>query len=325
MKHMLITIVALVFAGCSEQNKSFPQPLEKFWFQYNGSQETGFRYWERDGDGVWTETYPSGHQSIFKEEGRDSVDGLFGVYAVKLKGDIKKTGTQDGDFRVFIPDYQKKNSFIYLSYKNSGDWTNWRKTDYSINVLTTRDGGKVEDMPEEIKSVLDAKKESLEDIKKLTKEEVADLLSENIGVWSITVTNMITGEVPESFKDTMYTNWSVEGKSTVSKFSPVIDGQKVPLVGYKEYNADEGVFLWRVKGEGRSENISREIYNQNTKIYNGVCVYPDGAIETSEFEILGKDKRVFRSKVKINGKIVFSSEGVLTRSKKSEELKAAGQ
>jgi ankyrin repeat protein len=155
MKQLLITIVALLFAGCSEQNKSFPQPLEKFWFQYNGPQETGFRYWERDGDGVWAETYPSGHQSIFKEEGRDSVDGLFGVYAVKLKGDIEKTGTQDGDFRVFIPDYQKKNSFIYLSYKSSGDWTNWRKTDYSINVLTTRDGKSYADMPKEIKSVVE--------------------------------------------------------------------------------------------------------------------------------------------------------------------------
>ena len=322
MKSFILTsIVALFLMGCGPST----QPLNKFWFQYDGQQEPGFRFWERDGNGIWTETYPSGHQSKFKEEGRYEVDGLVGDYVVKLSGDVEKTGTQDGGFRVFIPDYQKKESFLYFSQKSSGNWTNWGKTDYSINVLTTRDGGKLEDMPEEIKSVLDAKKESIENIKKLTREEVADLLSENIGVWSITVTNMLTGQVPESFKDTMYTNWSVEGKSTVSKFSPVIDGQKVPLVGYKEYNADEGVFLWRVNGEGRLENISREIYNQYTKTYNGVCVYPDGAKETSEFEILGKDKRVFRSKVKINGKLVFSSEGVFTRSKKSEELKVEGK
>ena len=50
-------------------------------------------------------------------------------------------------------------------------------------------------MPEEIKSVLDAKNESRENIKKLTREEVVDLFSEDIGVWSITVTNMITGAV----------------------------------------------------------------------------------------------------------------------------------
>tara|TARA_B100001540_G_C15730698_1_gene607522 strand:+ start:79 stop:1113 length:1035 start_codon:yes stop_codon:yes gene_type:complete len=154
MKYLLITIVSLVFVGCSEQNQSVPAPLEKFWFQYNGQQEAGFRYWERDGDGIWTETYPSGHQSMFREEGRDSVDGLVGVYAVKLKGDIEKTGTQDRNFRVFIPDYQKKNSFIYLSYKTAGDWTNWRKTNYSINALTTRDGRNYEDMPKEIKLVI---------------------------------------------------------------------------------------------------------------------------------------------------------------------------
>ncbi len=154
MKILLITIVAVVFAGCGEQNQSVPEPLDKFWFQFDGQQEAGFRYWKRDGDGIWTETYPSGHQSMFKEEGRDSVDGLVGVYAVKLKGDIEKTGTQDGGFRVFIPDYQKKNSFIYLSYKTSGDWTNWRKTDYSINVLTTRDGSSYEVMPKEIADLL---------------------------------------------------------------------------------------------------------------------------------------------------------------------------
>ena len=57
--------------------------------------------------------------------------------------------------------------WLYFSQKSSGNWTNWGKTDYSINVLTTRDGGKVEYTPEEIKLVLDAKKESLENIKKL--------------------------------------------------------------------------------------------------------------------------------------------------------------
>ena len=130
------------------------KPLNKFWFQYNGQQEPGFRLWERDDNGIWTETYPSGHQSKFKEDGIDKVDGLVGDYVVKLSGDIEKTGTQDGGFRVFIPHYQKKESFLYFSQKSSGNWTDWKETNYSIIVLTTRDGGKVEDMPEEIAALL---------------------------------------------------------------------------------------------------------------------------------------------------------------------------
>ena len=96
MKHILITtIAAAVLVGCTP---STTKPLNKFWFQYNGQQEPGFRLWERDDNGIWTETYPSGHQSKFKEDGIDKVDGLVGDYVVKLSGDIEKTGTQDGCF-----------------------------------------------------------------------------------------------------------------------------------------------------------------------------------------------------------------------------------
>ncbi len=152
MKSILVSIVAaVVLVGCTP---STTKPLNKFWFQYNGQQEPGFRLWERDDNGIWTETYPSGHQSKFKEDGIDKVDGLVGDYVVKLSGDIEKTGTQDGGFRVFIPHYQKKESFLYFSQKSSGNWTDWKETNYSIIVLTTRDGGKVEDMPEEIAALL---------------------------------------------------------------------------------------------------------------------------------------------------------------------------
>tara|TARA_B100000749_G_scaffold271374_1_gene252173 strand:- start:882 stop:1412 length:531 start_codon:yes stop_codon:yes gene_type:complete len=150
MKSILVSIVAAVLlVGCGP---SAMQPLNKFWFEYTGQQEPGFRLWERDDNGIWAETYPSGHQSKFQEAGRDKVDGLVGDYVIKLSGDIEKTGTQDGVFRVFIPDYQKGETFLYFSQKSPEGWTVWRKTNYSIKVLTTRDGEKVEDMPESMKA-----------------------------------------------------------------------------------------------------------------------------------------------------------------------------
>jgi len=149
MKSQLIAIVAaVVLVGCGS---STTQPLNKFWFEYTGQQEPGLRLWERDDNGIWAETYPSGHQSKFQEEGRDKVDGFVGDYVIKLSGDIEKTGTQDGGFRVFIPDYQKGETFLYFSQKSSEGWTVWRKSNYSIKVLTTRDGEKVEDMPPKAK------------------------------------------------------------------------------------------------------------------------------------------------------------------------------
>ena len=157
MKQLLITIAAVVLVGCGRPNQPTSIPLDKFWFNYDGPQEKGFRFWERDADGMWTETYPSGHQSLFKEEGKVHVNGLSGIYVTKLKGDIEKTGTLDGGFRVFIPDNHMKDLFLYFSNKTEGNWNNWFKSKNSskLNVLKTRDGEIYENIPKEIKKVLE--------------------------------------------------------------------------------------------------------------------------------------------------------------------------
>ena len=41
--------------------------------------------------------------------------------------------------------------------------------------------------------------------------------------------------------------------------------------------------------------------------------YPDGAKETSTFEVVNKNKRHFKAKVEVEGKVVFSREAVFTR------------
>ena len=148
---------------------------------------------------------------------------------------------------------------------------------------------------------------------RLTDKEVADLFTEDIGMWAITGKNIPTNGDPERFEDILEIRWQVKGESTVAKFSPTINGEKVPFVGYKEYDANEGIFIWRSKGEGLQETVSRERYDRKAKTYHGESTFPDGAKEASTFEIVGKDKRLFKSQVEINDMIVFSREAILTR------------
>ena len=62
-------------------------------------------------------------------------------------------------------------------------------------------------------------------------------------------------------EDISEVNWDVEGQSISVKFNPLINGKKVPFVGHKEYDANEGVFIWRSKGEGFPETVLRERYD----------------------------------------------------------------
>ena len=66
MKSFILTsIVALFLMGCGPST----QPLNKFWFQYDGQQEPGFRFWERDGNGIWTELIPLVINQSLKKRG----------------------------------------------------------------------------------------------------------------------------------------------------------------------------------------------------------------------------------------------------------------
>ena len=124
---------------------------------------------------------------------------------------------------------------------------------------------------------------------------------------------MPAGSDPEPFEDTIEIRWKVEGKSTVATFSPLINGERVPFVGHKEYDAKEGVFIWRSKGVELPETVSREHYDPATKTYRGKSIHPEGAEETSTFEIVSKDKRLFTAQVEVDGKVAFSREAVFTR------------
>jgi ankyrin repeat protein len=130
----------------SEKLKGIEVPdsnlMQKFWFAYPYQPEPGYRLWELTDKGIWIENYPSGLKSEFKIIDRTKIDGISGEYAIKVKGDPRKTNTENGDFRVFIPDFRTADSFIYMSRKTLGSWQGWEKSDYLIKVISTRDGKK---------------------------------------------------------------------------------------------------------------------------------------------------------------------------------------
>ena len=150
MKITVATLISLfLFSSCVFSGKSIPdKALTKFWFDIpNHSVEPGYRLWERAEDGNWTETYPSGLQSEFKEEGRDVVDGLSGTVVVKISGDEKTTKTADGKFGVFIPDFEEAGTSPYFRKLTEDGWEDWFKGGIAINPVLTGDGSVVGTMP----------------------------------------------------------------------------------------------------------------------------------------------------------------------------------
>ena len=150
---MKITVASLIslflFSSCVFSGKSIPdKALTKFWFDIpNHSVEPGYRLWERAENGNWTETYPSGLKSEFKEEGRDVVDGLPGTVVVKMSGDEKTTKTADGKFGVFIPDFEEAGTSPYFRKLTEDGWEDWFKGGIAINPVLTGDGSVVGTMP----------------------------------------------------------------------------------------------------------------------------------------------------------------------------------
>ena len=151
---------------------------------------------------------------------------------------------------------------------------------------------------------------------KLTEPEAAELLAREIGRWKIAGKNIPVGAdapAPEPFEDILESRWLIEGKSLVSTFAPVDNGHKVQFVGHKNFDAKEGVFTWRSKGDGIPEMIKRERYDRQTKTFRWEFTFPDGAKETGTFQIADTDKRLFKSQVTVDGAVVFRSEATFAR------------
>ena len=153
----------------------------------------------------------------------------------------------------------------------------------------------------------------------LTVEEVASLFDNEIGRWKITGKNIPVGGDVEPFDDILEARWRVKGKSIEFTVSPLINGKRVPFVTQREYDPQEGVFIWRTKGEGFPVTSGRDHYDPATKTYRGTYIHPDGAKETKKCQLVSKDKMLIKSIFELDDKVVFSREMIVTRLVNTEE------
>jgi len=167
----------------------------------------------------------------------------------------------------------------------------------------------------------DEKKPSPPAEAKLTPKQVADLFADDIGTWKVKGSSHLIGVDPNTGlprkpveeSGIWIIRWKVKGKSTEALFTAKINNKEVPLVGLKEYDPKQGIFIWRLKGEGFPEGVSREIYDVKTRTFHGKSSHPDGAKEVSTFQIINKNKRLFETQVKRGGKVIFTRKATFTR------------
>ena len=144
-------------------------------------------------------------------------------------------------------------------------------------------------------------------------------MSDDIGTWKVkghsiridTNTGLPLQPVEEEMFMTI--RWKVKGKSTEALFTVKINNKDVPFVGLKEFDAKQGMFIWRLKGQGLPEGFTRQTYDLKTRTFYGKSSHPDGAKEYDTFQIINKNKRLFETQVKKDGRAIFTRKATFTR------------
>ena len=105
-----------------------PNPVVRFWFEYNAEPNPGQRVWMRVDNSTWVELYPNGTQSRYQTKERAVVgQGLRGTVVRKVAGDPRETWTlNDASFEVFIPDKENPRLILAFRHFQNGQWTEWQ-------------------------------------------------------------------------------------------------------------------------------------------------------------------------------------------------------
>ncbi len=146
---------------------------------------------------------------------------------------------------------------------------------------------------------------------KLTESEARLLLEEDVGRWKVKVTEKAVGKDPITFDDVMVARWEIKGKILRYDFNPLVNGERISVRGYKEYDAEKGVFIWRAKAEGKPENVEHQSYDKSTKSLTGEITYPNGVkskatwLKLNKNETKGSIVLVFENKVLATQELVF--------------------
>jgi serine/threonine protein kinase len=113
-------------AGKSGPDSRISTSPKHFWFDYQGPQSPGKRYWTAV-DQIWVEQYESGESSRFKVVERTTVEGTSGTVVAKISGASDKTLTEnDGTFQAFIPDIGSQKMLFWFRFNTNGEWQPWQ-------------------------------------------------------------------------------------------------------------------------------------------------------------------------------------------------------
>lgn len=142
---------------------------------------------------------------------------------------------------------------------------------------------------------------------KLTQKEAERLLAEQVGRWKAKVTERALGKEPITYDDVMVARWEVKGKIVRYDFNPLVNGKRISVRGYKNYDAKKGKFVWRAKAEGQPEFVTYQTYDKSTKTETGELTYPNGVKEKATW------LRVNKNEVRGSIVIVFENKAVATQ------------
>jgi len=148
---------------------------------------------------------------------------------------------------------------------------------------------------------------------KLSPDAARQFLSEDIGRWKVNITERTKDNPPINYDYVMAVRWEKKGEVSRWEFSPMINGERVPIKGFKKYDVKEGVFIWRAQREGFPDMVERQIYDKSTNTLNTEVTYPNGAKGKTTWLKAGKDEWRGIHMIIFEGKVVVMIEFISKR------------
>ena len=148
---------------------------------------------------------------------------------------------------------------------------------------------------------------------KLTPKAARQFLAERIGRWKAKVTERTKGNPPKTYDCVSVVRWEEKGKVIRYELNPLINGERVPIKGFKEYDAKEGVFIWRAQREGFPDVVERQTYDRNKNTLNAEVTFPNGAKGKITWLKAGKDEWRGMQVIAFKGTVVYTQETILKR------------
>jgi len=158
--------------------------------------------------------------------------------------------------------------------------------------------------------------------KKMTPEQVEDILAYEIGRWETKGKGTPTGGEPQDIENTVEIRWKEKGKSLEYEFSLIQDGKKVTYWGHKKYDHSQSIFIVHLKWGDNPETIAHEVYDPHTQTYQGQSAptFPrSGTTSINLMQRVGNDKLLKTLKVFEDGQLVYVQDVVSLRQSANTE------